>query len=211
MLRPFIKKLALPLILSIISTGASQAGVLIDDFSVYPTSSTESKFSAPNLGKNPTFLRQPGLDPKHVLGGTRSASLNAYSAIPIETTYDSEKKLARITFEKLSTGVASLSYQGGDMGEARDLNANLKAGGANSLAIWFVSAPSAGTAVISLYSGDKFETVSQPIKGKEIVIPFAAFKEIDFAHIDGLSVEIQIPRQINKKLVYEIGRIETRP
>jgi hypothetical protein len=197
---------------SVLLLTTGHAGVVIDDFTVHPADSPNASLSAPSLGRNIRFLRQFGLDPKHVLGGTRSLSLNGYSAIAVVADLDSKKQLCRITFDKLCTGFAMLSYQGGDMGEARDLKANLTAGGAKALVIYFVSAPSAGTLVTTVYSGDKFQNFSQPIKAKApLIIPFAAFKDIDFTHIDGITFEFQIPRQIDKKLVYEISRIEAMP
>ncbi len=188
------------------------AGVMIDDFTVYPAGDSALTFTAPNLGKNPTFQRHFGLDPKHVLGGNRSASLNGYSAIAVEMAFIPENNLCRVTFAKLCTGTASLSYKGGEMGEALDLDQNLKEGGAQALYVFFNSAPSVGTLVVTMYSGDKIETLSLPIKaGTPSVFPFANFKQIDFSHIDGLTLEIQIPKEINKKLIYDIAKIEALP
>jgi len=205
-------KVILSFCTAILLSATAQAGVVIDDFTVYPAGDSALTFSAPNLGKNPTFQRHFGLDPKHVLGGTRAASLNGYSAIAVEMAFVHENNFCRITFPKLCTGTASLSYKGGDMGEALDLDKNLKEGGAQGIYVHFDNAPSAGTLAVTAYSGDKIETVNLPIKaGSPSVFPFANFKQIDFAHIDGLTLEIQIPREINKNLVYNITKIETLP
>ena len=185
------------------------AGVVIDDFSDHPNNTT-AVFSAPNLGRNPTFFRQPGLDPKHVLGGTRSASLLAESNIPLSFSFDSEKKLGVLSLDKLATGRATLSYLGGNLGEARDLDTDLTAGGANAIAVTFANAPSAGTLIFTVYSKAKFQTFALPIKGATpMIFPFTTFKDIDFQHIDGVTVEIQTSKAINKKLSYEISRIES--
>lgn len=205
-------KVLLSLCATVLLAATARAGVVIDDFSVYPAGDSALTFSAPSLGKNPTFQRHFGLDPAHVLGGTRAASLNGYSAIAVEMAFVHESDLCRITFPKLGTGTASLSYKGGDMGEALDLDKNLKEGGAQGIYVHFATAPSAGTLAVTVYSGDKIETVSLPIKAKSpTVFPFASFKQIDFAHVDGLTLEIQIPREINKNLVYDITKIETLP
>jgi len=186
---------------------AAAAGIIIDDFSAHPDNTTAT-FSAPNLGRNPTFLRQPGLE--HVLGGNRSASLFAESHIPLTFSFDAEKKLGILTLEKLATGRATLSYLGGNLGEARDLDTDFTADGAKAIVITFASAPSTGTLAITVYSKAKFQTFALPIKGASpVIFPFTAFNGIDFQHIDGVTLEVQTAKPINKKLAYEISRIET--
>lgn len=188
---------------------AATAGIIIDDFSAHPNNTTVT-FSAPNLGRNPTFLRQPGLDAKHVLGGNRSASLFAESHIPLTFSFDAEKKLGILTLEKLATGRATLSYLGGNLGEARDLDTDFTADGAGAIVITFASAPTTGTLAVTVYSKAKFQTFALPIKGTSpVVFPFTVFKGIDFQHIDGVTLEVQTAKPINKKLAYEISRIET--
>jgi len=185
------------------------AGVVIDDFSVHPNNASAT-FSAPNLGRNPVFFRQTGLEASHVLGGARSASVQADSSIPVTFTFDAEKKQGVLTLDKLAAGRATLNYFGGSMGEARDLDTDFTKGGANAIAITFTKAPSSGTLLVTLNSGEKYQTIPLPIKdGAPLIFPFTAFPNIDFRHIDGVTVDIQITKAANKKFVYELARIET--
>jgi len=203
MFKPLISFCAL-----LAAVASSLAGVIIDDFSAHPNN-TSATFSAPNLGRNPVFFRQTGLESGHVLGGARSASVQADSSIPVSFAFDAEKKQGVLTLDKLATGRATLSYFGGSMGEARDLDTDFTKGGANALAITFTKAPANGTLIVTLYSGEKYQAIPLPIKdGAPLIFPFTAFPDIDFRHIDGVTVEIHIPKAVNKKFVYELARIE---
>jgi len=182
------RALALPLLGILAATCGpltAAAGLVVDDF-------TQGQLSLQVSNLTGQTVLLSGLDPGHVLGGSRSVYAGTLGVASLDIVTPSASDF-------LFTAVSSFGYFTLSYGSSAPLNVNLLADGSDQFVLNVASLTPGlyrGIFDFNLESGNRWysydfsQSLFQLNAPGQIAIPFSGFAGADLAHVQGLEVDV---------------------